>query len=79
MKPLQSPEKPQISRRNFLHAAGGAAAGVSLRSSQLFAAAGQSAGRPKEPATVRGAFIYPPTESLKDVGYYSWPGSGFGA
>jgi L-fucose isomerase-like protein len=28
---------------------------------------------------VRGAFIYPPTESLREAGYYSWPGSGFDA
>ncbi|MCC6699092.1 MAG: hypothetical protein IT365_25940 [Candidatus Hydrogenedentes bacterium] len=25
------------------------------------------------------AFVYPPTQTLKDAGYYSWPGSGFGA
>jgi len=28
---------------------------------------------------VRGAFLYPSTESLKKAGYYSWPGSGFDA
>ena len=31
----------------------------------------------KTRATVRGAFLYPPTESLKKRGYYSWPGVGF--
>ena len=31
----------------------------------------------KTRATVRGAFLYPPTESLKKRGYYSWPGIGF--
>ncbi len=33
----------------------------------------------KAVATVRGAFIYPPTESLRQAGYYSWPGSTFNA
>jgi len=33
----------------------------------------------KGAATVRGAFLYPSTESLKREGYYSWPGAGFDA
>ncbi len=33
----------------------------------------------KKTAVIRGAFIYPPTESLRKVGYYSWPGSTFDA
>jgi len=76
------PEKAgEMSRRNFLQAVSGTAAGISLSSNQLLgvAASAQSADAHKEPATVRGAFIYPPTESLKKVGYYSWPGSGFDA
>jgi len=70
-----------MSRRNFLQAAGSTAAGISLSSKQLLAAAAstQSTVPPKSPATVRGAFVYPPTESLREVGYYSWPGSSFDA
>ncbi|HSW44202.1 MAG TPA: hypothetical protein VLM89_01360, partial [Phycisphaerae bacterium] len=37
------------------------------------------AGAAKGVATVRAAFLYPPTELLKKEGYYSWPGSGFDA
>jgi len=33
----------------------------------------------KESATIRAAFLYPSTESLKKAGYYSWPGSNFDA
>jgi len=33
----------------------------------------------KGKAMVRGAFLYPETESLKEKGYYSWPGAGFDA
>lgn len=35
--------------------------------------------RQKGTAMVRGAFLYPSTESLKEKGYYSWPGVGFDA
>ncbi len=80
MNGSQSSEKPEISRRNFLQAAGGAAAGISLGSGPLLAATSAPSAAPqKEPAVVRGAFIYPPTESLRQEGYYSWPGSGFDA
>jgi hypothetical protein len=77
----QSPKLPDISRRDFLQTVGGTAAGLSLGSNQVFGAAApaQRAGRQKGPATVRGAFVYPPTESLREVGYYSWPGSTFDA
>jgi hypothetical protein len=45
------------------------------------AAAAATTGEPRQtgPATVRGAFIYPPTAALDAVGYYSWPGSTFDA
>jgi len=33
----------------------------------------------KGKAIVRGAFIYPETESLREKGYYSWPGASFNA
>ena len=35
--------------------------------------------RNKGTATVRGAFVYPPSKSLEDAGYWSWPGSSFNA
>ena len=38
-----------------------------------------SAGKSKTTGYVRVAFTYPPTEQLDRVGYYSWPGSSFGA
>lgn len=72
-------EKADLSRRQLLCAAG-VAAGVALtdRLSQAQTAA-PAAGRDKGVATVRVAFLYPPTEELKKEGYYSWPGSGFDA
>jgi hypothetical protein len=65
----------------FLQAAGGTAAGLSLNSHQWLGsvAAAQPAGQSRRPAVVRAAFIYPPTASLRKVGYYSWPGSTFDA
>ena len=39
----------------------------------------QPAGQPKKPAVVRAGFVYPPTETLRKAGYYSWPGSTFDA
>lgn len=80
MKHSQSTETPQISRRNFLQAAGSTAAGISLSSKQLLGAAAPTQSIiQKRLAKVRGAFVYPPTESLKKAGYYSWPGSDFDA
>ncbi|UCG46598.1 MAG: hypothetical protein JSU94_13955 [Phycisphaerales bacterium] len=74
---LQKPSS--MSRRGFLQAVGGTAAAVSLSSARLSAGAPQNKGAPGKPATVRCAFLYPPTESLTRVGYYSWPGSSFDA
>jgi len=81
MKQLQSAKTLEISRRNFLQAIGGTAAGISLSSKELLGAGAspESRTRQKGPAIVRGAFVYPPTESLRKVGYYSWPGSSFDA
>jgi len=70
-----------MSRRQFLGTISTGAAGVSLASTRLFGAAtsiGAGESR-KAVATVRAAFLYPPTESLKQDGYYSWPGSTFDA
>jgi hypothetical protein len=75
-------QKPwQISRRDFMQAAGIAAAGISLSHNQLLAVGSpsQTASRQKPIATVRGAFLYPPTAALNEIGYYSWPGSTFDA
>ena len=70
-----------MSRRNFLQAVGGTATGISLTSKQLLGAtaSAKTGGRQKKSAIVRGAFVYPPTESLRKAGYYSWPGSSFDA
>ncbi|MHC4573916.1 MAG: twin-arginine translocation signal domain-containing protein [Planctomycetota bacterium] len=71
----------QISRREFLQAAGIGVAGVSLSGRRLLAMGGTqpSPYRKQVGAVVRGAFLYPPTESLRKRGYYSWPGSTFDA
>ncbi|MHC4192527.1 MAG: hypothetical protein ACYSUB_23165 [Planctomycetota bacterium] len=55
---------------------GSIAAGISLSPKELLGAVAsvQSSARQKVTATVRDAFLYPPTESLRKVGYYSWPG-----
>ena len=80
MRNSQATGKSQMSRRDFLGALGGTAAGISLAQQQLFGAATAVVNsRQKTPALVRGAFLYPPTESLKQEGYYSWPGSTFDA
>jgi len=81
MRQSQSPKVPQMSRRNFLQTMGSTAAGISLSAQQALSAtaSAQRTARQKEPAVVRGAFVYPPTESLTEVGYYSWPGSSFDA
>jgi L-fucose isomerase-like protein len=71
----------EMSRRGFLYATGLATAGVTILSKGAMAAVGAApASAPaKGKALVRVAFLYPPTESLKKAGYYSWPGSGFDA
>jgi hypothetical protein len=67
-------------RRDFLGAAGAAAGSLVLLSNGAAAAGAQEpAARKKGTATVRGAFIYPPSESLRKAGYWSWPGSSFDA
>ncbi|MHC4336228.1 MAG: twin-arginine translocation signal domain-containing protein [Planctomycetota bacterium] len=80
MKKSKSQKPWQMSRRDFMQATGIAAASISLGQKELLASASSAApGRKKKTATVRGAFVYPPTESLRKVGYYSWPGSTFDA
>jgi len=80
MNQSESAKASEMSRREFLQAAGTTAAGVSLSTKKLLGAGlAEGGGRRKGIATVRGAFIYPATESLRKVGYYSWPGSTFDA
>ena len=71
----------QFSRRTFLQAVGGTAAALSLTSRGWLvgAALARPAGQAKTPPVIRAAFVYPPTEELRKVGYYSWPGSTFDA
>jgi hypothetical protein len=71
----------RFSRRIFLQAAGGTATTLSLSSQRWLGslALAQPAGPAKKPAVIRAAFLYPPTESLRQAGYYSWPGSNFDA
>ena len=82
MRQLRPTKVSGMSRREFLQTVGTTVAGVSVGSNQLLAAAGPLAGQSgqkKSTAIVRGAFIYPSTESLRQAGYYSWPGSDFDA
>jgi hypothetical protein len=77
MTKQQGPDSWRLPRRDFLYVAGAAAAGAPLLSGKLFA--GGAGDSEKRPATVRVAFVYPPTEKLDKEGYYSWPGSTFDA
>jgi hypothetical protein len=81
MNSLRGSTGSQFSRRTFLRAVSGTAAGLSFGSHRWLGslAMAQAAGQSKRPTVVRVAFIYPPTESLRKVGYYSWPGSTFDA
>ena len=82
MKQLPRTSANGMTRREFLQTVGTTAAGVSVSSKRLFAATmpfAEASGQQKRTATARGAFIYPPTKTLREAGYYSWPGSTFDA
>jgi len=70
-------------RRDFLGAMGLAGAGAALHWTSLAEAgegAVEAAPLVKEPATVRVAFLYPPSDSLRvEGGWWSWPGNDFDA
>ena len=69
-------------RRGFLQTVGATAGTVAALSVGAIAAEGEkksAAPREKKPARVRGAFIYPPSDTLRQGGYWSWPGSTFDA
>lgn len=70
-----------LSRRTFLHAVGGTTAVLSSGPHRWLGslAMAQPAGQAKKPTLVRAGFVYPPTETLRKAGYYSWPGSTFDA
>jgi len=64
-------------RRDFLRTAGLAAGSLALAPLDLIAAEGAAPpARAKEPATVRAAFLYPPSKAFADShnGWWSWPG-----
>jgi hypothetical protein len=81
MKKSKNEKALKITRRNFLQTVGVTAAGISFGPNMLFGStsSAQANINKKIIATVRGAFIYPPTELLDKEGYYSWPGSTFDA
>ncbi len=68
-------------RRDFIKTVGATVGGISLASGGMLtsSALATSISKKKQPATVMGAFVYPPSEKLRKVGYYSWPGSSFDA
>ncbi len=69
-------------RREFLAAAGGAATALSLISLSGAAAEAEPVpARPKKPARIRVAFLYPPSRTFAEDpdGWWSWPGNEFDA
>jgi len=71
----------KMPRRHFLQTIGTTSVGFSLSSKGLvmreaFAEVEESK---KSVPSIKGAFLFPPSESLKKEGYYSWPGSSFDA
>jgi hypothetical protein len=67
-------------RREFLRLLGASATFPLLPGSLLAAAMPvETTSGPKPPAKVLGAFLYPPSETLRQAGYWSWPGSSFDA
>jgi hypothetical protein len=70
-----------LDRRGFLLSMGTAAGTAALLArGAITLAQTDGAARPKrQPAPVRGAFLYPPSQTLREAGYYSWPGSSFDA
>ena len=80
----QNPEEGSCGccRRDFLGAMGAATGGMALSYTSLLAAEGgaEAAAPKKRPATVRGAFLYPPSDTLRVPGaWWSWPGNDFDA
>ena len=70
-------------RRDFLSAMSAALGGLSFAALTADAAERQAETAPaaKAPAVVRAAFLYPPSQSMRDDpnGWWSWPGNDFDA
>jgi len=67
-------------RRDFIKTVGTSMAGISLVAGQVFDSSAAGVGKDERKiATIRGAFLYPPTKVLDEEGYYSWPGADFDA
>lgn len=81
MNSLPSNELPRMPRRDFLRMVGAGAAGMAFGPGQPASGASPeaTARTRKTIPSVLGAFLYPSTESLRQAGYYSWPGHGFDA
>ncbi|NUM52165.1 MAG: hypothetical protein HUU46_00840 [Candidatus Hydrogenedentes bacterium] len=80
MSTYPSRDRFHVPRRVFLQATAGALAAGPILAGQPAAASvlAPISRRPKH-CVIKCAFVFPPTESLRQVGYYSWPGSGFDA
>jgi len=74
-------ENHGMPRREFIRTMGFFAAGVSLGTAGLIYSPSGNVSWPvdKKPVVIRGAFLYPPSKTLNEEGYYSWPGSDFDA
>jgi len=83
MKNHRAPHQHQCccGRREFLGTVGLAAAGSLALAPRDLPAAGNPAPGAKQPATVRAAFIYPPSKTFagNPNGWWSWPGNDFDA
>lgn len=68
-------------RREFLQAVGAAAGSATFLAGGGLATQTPASSTPPEKrvATVQGAFVYPPSKTLREAGYWSWPGSSFDA
>ncbi|MCX7045790.1 MAG: hypothetical protein NTX50_09955 [Candidatus Sumerlaeota bacterium] len=69
-------------RREFLVGAGAALGGIALGLLDVAAAESEPSARPaKQGATVRVAFLFPPSTAFseKPEGWWSWPGNDYGA
>lgn len=78
---LCSNENHEMLRRDFIKTVGVSAAGVSLGAGGIIGTAEivNSYATEKKITTIRGAFLYPPSKTLDEEGYYSWPGADFDA
>ncbi len=75
---IDRPQGP--SRRDFLKTASFVAAAAGAAQAGAAAPEAPFLDAPlKRIAVIRGAFLYPPTETLRKAGYYSWPGATFDA